>query len=520
VSFSIVTVTLNAAAELALTMESVLQQDFNDFEYIVVDGGSWDDTSVVTQRYTGDLTRIVRMEDAGIYFAMNEAVRHCTKEYVIFMNAKDRFFSRNVLSKFWSSREGEPDFIFGDHVYANGRTEHLTRAAVFEQTRESLRRGELTSNWHSSIPCHQATFTRAQLLRDMPYDTRLEICADHDLMFRAYDAGRTFQYVDEIACFYMGGGYSAQRGERCRQEISYVYRRYSAAPRLVDRFFYGEKLGPFSPETAWTGVGLGGLAPPKASKPDANTGRTVRWLASQSFEVLSPTKGASAVLRLEGENSLADQRLTAMLGDCSLGSAAIPRGTFDVEIAFAEPIAPGSLVRVIADRYGPPEPDNTDGVSVSLYELTLPTLRIDAELSLPLEHIQRFGFEAQDRAPKGLLLSGWSGMEPHHTWSIGQSSTLMLSSPQRPGRLAFELSGNPHAPASERFVEIAVNGVARGRFEVPISPTRIVADLDGAPWEVRGANLVTLAPATAARPTHGGDTRLLGVCLLSLTLEP
>ena len=92
--FSVVTVTLNAAEKAAQTARSVLEQTFGDYEYIVKDGGSTDDT-VRKLRELGSFN-IQVCRDSGIYNAMNQALRCCSGKYVCFLNAGDVFTSESV----------------------------------------------------------------------------------------------------------------------------------------------------------------------------------------------------------------------------------------------------------------------------------------------------------------------------------------------------------------------------------------------------------------------------------------
>ena len=215
---SIVTIALNAAGALPLTLESAIAQDHGNIEIIVVDGASWDNTSSTLRRYESAIDRIVVAEDAGIYYAMNDALSYATKDYVIFMNAGDQFYCAQAVSRMMNARQNDPDVLYGDHIYVDRRLEFFKRAVPFELLMESLVDGVIDIAWIDRIPCHQATFFRTDLLRRLRFDTRLQVTADHDVLFRAYAVGARMQYVDEIVCHYFGGGLSAVAGERTRLE--------------------------------------------------------------------------------------------------------------------------------------------------------------------------------------------------------------------------------------------------------------------------------------------------------------
>ena len=83
--------------DLPLTIESVLGQTYPEIEYLVVDGLSHDATGAVLDRYAGRIDRVLHYEDGGIYDAMNFAAREAANEYILFLNAGDRFYCADAI---------------------------------------------------------------------------------------------------------------------------------------------------------------------------------------------------------------------------------------------------------------------------------------------------------------------------------------------------------------------------------------------------------------------------------------
>ncbi|TPG51631.1 glycosyltransferase family 2 protein [Sphingomonas glacialis] len=364
--FSVVTVALNAAADLPLTIESVLQQSFSDFEYIVVDGGSCDDTPAVLDRYDEFISRIVRIEDAGIFAAMNQALDSCKGEFVLFLNAKDRFYAADVLEKINAAMDESADVVFGDHIYVNGRQHHFHRAGRFEDTARLLENGQVDYRWHSRIPGHQATFTRTELLRELHYDTRLQICADHDFMFRAFAQGASFQYIDETVCHYMAGGFSALRSERLRQEFTSTYRKFSKRPSEVDRLFYPEISAPFSPYTPRTGRPLGGVGPIEGPYPEFGIPSQIAWCNGDGFEFLSPSDRATTGCSISVFNVFPDQTLAIVCDGQVLREVVVPNGYTSYRVEFLAPVPPTSKVTFTTSQRGQLSPGDERFVSLAL----------------------------------------------------------------------------------------------------------------------------------------------------------
>ncbi|MDA7454430.1 glycosyltransferase, partial [Candidatus Pelagibacter ubique] len=89
--FTIITVVLNSKAELETTIKSLSNQDFRDFEYLIIDGGSTDGTETLVKNYTDIITKYVSEKDTGLYDAMNKGIKLANGEGLIFLNAGDLF---------------------------------------------------------------------------------------------------------------------------------------------------------------------------------------------------------------------------------------------------------------------------------------------------------------------------------------------------------------------------------------------------------------------------------------------
>ena len=120
---SIITVCLNAETVIRKTIDSVLNQTFSDFEYVIKDGGSKDRTLSIAQSYEsafhdkGIDFRITSCADTGPYDAMNQATCEAQGEWVLYMNAGDMFASSDVLRMAEQSGKLETaDIVYGDRI--------------------------------------------------------------------------------------------------------------------------------------------------------------------------------------------------------------------------------------------------------------------------------------------------------------------------------------------------------------------------------------------------------------------
>ena len=107
ITFSVVTITYNAASVLQPTLDSVLMQDYPHVEHIIIDGASTDDTLEIAKAYQqqsdeAENEHIVRIQsepDEGLYDAMNKGLQQATGDYIVFLNAGDRFPNPDTLDK-------------------------------------------------------------------------------------------------------------------------------------------------------------------------------------------------------------------------------------------------------------------------------------------------------------------------------------------------------------------------------------------------------------------------------------
>jgi glycosyltransferase involved in cell wall biosynthesis len=115
--FSIITVCRNPGKSLFLTIESLQRQTYKNFEYIIIDGASTDETTEnIHTGYGGLIDKFVSEKDNGIYDAMNKGISHAVGDYVYFLNAADIFSDNEVLSDISKVilENGQPDIVFGD----------------------------------------------------------------------------------------------------------------------------------------------------------------------------------------------------------------------------------------------------------------------------------------------------------------------------------------------------------------------------------------------------------------------
>lgn len=196
---SIITITYNAGATIAATLESVASQNFRNYEHILIDGASEDDTLTIARKFRH--LKIHSEKDRGLYDAMNKGLAFAKGKYVLFLNSGDTFHSDDTLSAYGQRAINGDDIIYGDTVIVDKHrhiigSRHLT--APVSLTRESFRRGMLI--------CHQAFMVKREMAPE--FDLNYRFSSDYDWTIRCIEAGdsRRFTNLNRITIDYLKDG--------------------------------------------------------------------------------------------------------------------------------------------------------------------------------------------------------------------------------------------------------------------------------------------------------------------------
>jgi glycosyltransferase involved in cell wall biosynthesis len=193
--FSIITPTLNSGAKLQETIESVLSQGKDLFEYIIVDGSSSDETLEIIKRYDGQL-KWTSETDRGVYDAMNKGIEMASGDYLYFLGAGDHLRNK-VLERIENLAPNEDlIFLYGKVYYLDEKREYLGRFNEAKIARANI--------------CHQAIFYSRRIFEVVgKYDLRYKLLADHAFNIKCFGDQRIKKiYVDEVIADYEGQGVS------------------------------------------------------------------------------------------------------------------------------------------------------------------------------------------------------------------------------------------------------------------------------------------------------------------------
>ena len=188
--FSIITVNYNQSEGLKRTIESVVKQKFDEFEFIIIDGGSSDDSVDYINLYVNDIDYWVSEKDKGVYDAMNKGWQVANGKFCLFLNSGDVFYDSTVLLNVSKHIDLKADFVYGLLIWkSNG---YMWNALKDFKIHEIL--------YHTPIP-HQGSFISTELLKRLGgYKVEFKIISDWGLIVDGLINKIVFQKINDIIC--------------------------------------------------------------------------------------------------------------------------------------------------------------------------------------------------------------------------------------------------------------------------------------------------------------------------------
>ena len=188
--FSIITVTWNAADVITPTMESVQRQTSSDYEMLIIDGASTDDTLAIVKRASIAALRVFSEPDKGLYDAMNKGIARARGRYIMFLNAGDTFADDTVLARMARLAADNPGVIYGQTQLVDAQ-----RNVVGKRHLTAPKKLTVNSFKNGMVVCHQAFVVRRDLAPE--YDLQYRLSADYDWCIRVLRKSQSNAYVGE-----------------------------------------------------------------------------------------------------------------------------------------------------------------------------------------------------------------------------------------------------------------------------------------------------------------------------------
>lgn len=253
--FTVVTVTYNAEQTLERTLQSVASQTYPHVEHLIVDGLSNDGTLTLIQEYAEDNSvcanpheiSFIREPDNGLYDAMNKAIDNASGDYLVFLNAGDKFHSRDTLEKVVTD-------VISKHISASDIEELplvlYGETDIVDDNGEFLRHRRLKApaslSWRSflggMLVCHQSFYVRADVAQEFHYNMRYRFSADFDwcvrLMKYAHQHGLGLYNTHQILTDYLSEGMTTKNHRKSLLERFRIMCRHYGYIQTIRQHFW------------------------------------------------------------------------------------------------------------------------------------------------------------------------------------------------------------------------------------------------------------------------------------------
>ena len=241
---SIITVSFNSEATIRETLDSIENQIDQDFEYIIIDGGSTDSTLDIIKNYNC-VDHIISEPDNGIYDGMNKGIKNANGKFIGFLNSDDIFASKDVTKEILKIiKEYDTDIIYGDIKYFNDNVNKNTRL----WHSGPYQKNSFEKGWH---PPHPAFYAATELFKKYGcFDLDLKIAADFELMLRFFNStNKSPRYIKKYFVSMREGGESHTNRYQGSKDVlnafkknnikinNYVYLWKRLSSKFMNRYF-------------------------------------------------------------------------------------------------------------------------------------------------------------------------------------------------------------------------------------------------------------------------------------------
>lgn len=218
---SIITVVFNGEKYLERTIQSVIDQTYDNVEYIIIDGRSTDSSIDIIKKYENKIDYWVSEPDEGVYYAMNKGIELVFGDWVNFMNCGDIFKNCQVLSSLFSIGIGsEIELVYGRATIEN---------KIFQTNKIIGREVSSIQDFYEGMPiCHQATFHNICAFKKHGlFNESYRIAADYEWLCRFFENNsKATKYIDFIVADYLHGGLASDNLDQAKKEEYHISKSY------------------------------------------------------------------------------------------------------------------------------------------------------------------------------------------------------------------------------------------------------------------------------------------------------
>lgn len=215
---SVITINFNNADGLKKTLESVVNQTWKNFEYLVIDGGSTDGAQKIIEHYKDKIDYSVSEKDKGIYNAMNKGILQAKGKYLLFINSGDCLMDDDVLENARGSLSSDSSFVCGNLYF------EIDGQSIVKEHPEQMTFSYLVSK----TVYHPSTFIKKELFNKYGlYNEENKIVSDWEFFFKALGInGETYLKLNQIITNFDMTGVSSMNTEKVKAEKQNAFKKH------------------------------------------------------------------------------------------------------------------------------------------------------------------------------------------------------------------------------------------------------------------------------------------------------
>lgn len=209
----------NSEKTIEQALYSVVNQTYNKMEFILIDGGSKDQTLEIIKKYRSKIAFYSSERDEGVYDAMNKGIQAAKGKYLYFLGSDDCLVKPQSIEEIANFLEDRPeiDLLCAPVWGIDERLSGMQKLMGKELLKEEILSGEMAP--------HQGMFIKQTLLKESGYNTKYKIAADYDFFLRMCLLGKQIVYLNSPVAYYNLDGQSSQAAN-CFEEYVRILRSY------------------------------------------------------------------------------------------------------------------------------------------------------------------------------------------------------------------------------------------------------------------------------------------------------
>jgi len=197
--FSIITVVKNDKNNILTTLNSVKNQNYSNYEHLVLDGNSNDGTSSIIKNNLSKKIKYFRQKDKNLYNAINKGISKSKGDYVMLLHSGDLFYNSKVIKNINMSLCKNEDFLYGNLIYYK----NFIINRIWEFSSKNL------NHYNTSKIAHPTLIVKTTLLKKVKYNEKYKISSDTDFLIRLLKIKKLkYKKLNKYFVYMLSGGLS------------------------------------------------------------------------------------------------------------------------------------------------------------------------------------------------------------------------------------------------------------------------------------------------------------------------